>query len=78
MTVSLPEVGEVVLGQVEMMGQIGIGGAEVTNVVLAALNTRHLCNVTVREVAWELRGGPLRAEAPSCRSGERSPGGGAA
>lgn len=28
MTVSLPEVGEVVLGQVEMMGQIGIGSTE--------------------------------------------------
>lgn len=67
--VSVPEVGQV------GMDQIGMGSAKGDKCCAGLID----CETPVqygrlREVAWDLRGWPLRAEAPSCRSGERGPG----
>lgn len=71
---SLPEAGEVVLGQVEM-GQIGMGSAKGDNCCVGCVEHETPVQYDrLRGVAWELRGWPLRAEPPSCRSGERGPG----
>lgn len=46
-----------------------------TNVVLALLAAYKtpVQYDRLREMAWDLRGWPPSAEAPSCRSGERGP-----